>query len=196
MKPGQIEVTEKDTSVCRFCNALIAWQVSRSGRKYPTEVNVLSNPAGNLLVTSRTWFHSCKEREAVRRAGTLFQQPSVVPQPEEPSTVKYEPNGDSQAARKRAMQAYLEGASRSKLLEALWVLFQRQTAMEQSMEATTDQNGVGFTGVDADMLSSISKRAKQYGGLTEKQGELIRKKLKKYARQLVAAYEAGEWQPN
>lgn len=40
----------------------------------------------------------------------------------------------------------------------LVVLFERQTASERQMQATTDNNGVGFTGLDGEILSSLAQQ--------------------------------------
>ncbi len=59
-----------------------------------------------------------------------------------------------------------------------------QTAEEQNSEATLEDNGVGFNGVDATLLSSFAKGINQYGGLTDGQMVYGRKKMLKYAGQL------------
>lgn len=66
------------------------------------------------------------------------------------------------------------------------VLYERQTASEQSAQETHERNGVGFNGVDAPILSSFAEFYKARNYLTEKQVALARKKLTKYARQLTA----------
>ncbi len=81
---------------------------------------------------------------------------------------------------------------------ALIVLYERQTADEQSAEVTSNKNGVGFTAFDAPIFSSFAKqiidgRISYVKGsrLTEKQFNVCRKlnkngkmKIGKYARQL------------
>ena len=67
---------------------------------------------------------------------------------------------------------------------AVYALFERQTNEEQNADMTVHQNGVGFSGCDAEILSSFAKFWKKTGFLTPKQLVLARKKLGKYRRQL------------
>lgn len=87
---------------------------------------------------------------------------------------------------------------------ALLALYERQTSDEQSAETTSHENGVGFNGTDAHILTSFAKQAlrnqeaKRNGGgypndLSEKQLGLLRKKLAKYGRQLLEEAEARGW---
>jgi len=74
---------------------------------------------------------------------------------------------------------------------ALWCLYERQTDDEQASNTTRDNNGVGFNGRDAEFLSSIAKRLPNYGfKLTERQLPHVRRKLRKYTRQLLEVIEA------
>ena len=41
---------------------------------------------------------------------------------------------------------------------ALLVIYDRQTPTEQTLEQTTDHNEIGFTGVDAEILTSFAKQ--------------------------------------
>lgn len=81
---------------------------------------------------------------------------------------------------------------------ALLALYDRQTSAEQSAGQTSEDNGVGFNGVDAPILSSFAEWVKrvsrpegQYAAraegkrLSDKQRAIARKKLRKYVRQLV-----------
>ena len=63
-------------------------------------------------------------------------------------------------------------------------IFEYQTASEQSSEQTHDHNNVGFTGVDANILSSFTKQVQKGRVLSEKQQAILFKKMPKYARQL------------
>lgn len=83
---------------------------------------------------------------------------------------------------------------------SLLVMYERQTADEQSAQSTGHNNGIGFNGTDAEILSKFAewvKGGKQRGipegkRLSEKQRILTRKKLKKYSRQLLEAANGGE----
>ena len=70
------------------------------------------------------------------------------------------------------------------LYGALRNLYNCQTADEKEDGETTHQNGAGFNGLDAPILSSIAEFLNKNGFLTEKQKVLVRKKLVKYNRQL------------
>lgn len=63
-------------------------------------------------------------------------------------------------------------------------IFEYQTSYEKEANMTNEDNGVGFNGADADILSSFAKGIKRYGNLTEKQMVIARKKMMKYAGQL------------
>lgn len=63
-------------------------------------------------------------------------------------------------------------------------LYERQTELEQSSEETKEDNGVGFNGADAPILSSFAKFIIKTGFLTSKQTAIARKKLAKYSNQL------------
>lgn len=76
--------------------------------------------------------------------------------------------------------------------KAILTLYEHQTRDEQETETTKYDNGVGFNGLDAEFLSSLAKQmlANRYGRLkgsrlTENQMKYARKKVMKYAGQLV-----------
>lgn len=80
---------------------------------------------------------------------------------------------------------------------AVFVLNERQTADEQNIEATKYHNGVGFTGADARMGTSMAKFYARNGFLTAKQIAWWRKpnkngvsRIAKYAGQLLEIAEA------
>lgn len=86
------------------------------------------------------------------------------------------------------------------MLKALFTIFDNQTADEQRAQAVTEDNGIGFTGVDGEILTSFAKQLIQRGVrqlveagqepinarrfLSQKQVDILRKKMPKYARQL------------
>lgn len=81
---------------------------------------------------------------------------------------------------------------------ALLVIYAMQTADEQASETTTASNGVGFSGFDAELLTSFAKQLEtkqdKYPGkpewwLSEKQMKWVFKKMPKYANQLVRLLE-------
>ena len=74
---------------------------------------------------------------------------------------------------------------------ALVVLHDRQTESEKDSRQTTQNNGVGFSGLDAEFFSSLAERVKKGWALTPKQLACCRKlnkngwcRLAKYHGQL------------
>lgn len=84
---------------------------------------------------------------------------------------------------KEFIQNLLETNDRA-VMRGVVAIWKRQTASEQSQRATQCDNGVGFTGVDAGLLSSFAEQIIQRGTLSVKQMYLARKKIPKYWRQL------------
>lgn len=70
------------------------------------------------------------------------------------------------------------------LVRGLLAIFSRQTASEQEAGVTSEDNGIGFNGADAEILSSFAKFYAKNGYLSPKQREIARKKMLKYAGQL------------
>jgi hypothetical protein len=179
-------IAHEQISTCKYCQEKIFWQASfRTGGSYATNVKESDGsilPLGTFI-TARNWFHNCARPT---QQSTLFPQPVVTP-------ALYNPTGTSMAARVRAMREFVEKATPMQLRQALRVIFNRQTLTEQRADMTSEDNGIGFGGTDAEICSNIYKSAEKYGGLKGKQVDLIRRKMKKYSRQLVNALEAGEW---
>jgi hypothetical protein len=66
-------------------------------------------------------------------------------------------------------------------------IFNKQTASEQAVEATRLNNGVGFNGTDAGIMSSFAKwllRSEGHNHLSPKQLVIAKKKIVKYSGQL------------
>lgn len=68
-------------------------------------------------------------------------------------------------------------------------VYAEQTASEKAMGGTVDDNGVGFSGVDGNILSSFSDQIDHGRNMSEKQMRIILKKMPKYARQLMELSE-------
>jgi hypothetical protein len=72
-------------------------------------------------------------------------------------------------------------------VKALIRIFQEnQTQDEQVIEATKEDNGIGFTGTDGQILSSFAKQQLARGTLSPKQMVIVFKKMPKYHRQVIA----------
>lgn len=68
---------------------------------------------------------------------------------------------------------------------ALIIIYNNQTEDEKSSSETTSDNGVGFTGADAFILTEYAKWLLEKHYLTEKQLNVTRKKITKYTRQIL-----------
>ena len=71
-------------------------------------------------------------------------------------------------------------------LKALVRIYQEnQTADEQVAKTTSHDNGIGFTGVDAQFASSLAEQYLKRGSLSDKQMGFVFKIMPKYAGQVV-----------
>lgn len=64
------------------------------------------------------------------------------------------------------------------------VIYAKQTLGEQASQTTSELNSVGFSGVDAEILSSFSDQVKRGRTLSPKQMVIVFKKMPKYWEQL------------
>lgn len=69
--------------------------------------------------------------------------------------------------------------------QALLKIYEFQTSMEKEHEETRDANGVGFSGVDGEILSSFATHYISRGFLSPKQMALVFKKMPKYWMQVI-----------
>lgn len=83
------------------------------------------------------------------------------------------------------MRKHIDSADEKELFRLLHTLYEQQTEWERQWSLTGEKNEVGFNSYDGPILSGIAQRAERYGSLTPRQADLVRRKLKKYARQLV-----------
>jgi hypothetical protein len=77
-------------------------------------------------------------------------------------------------------------------LFALNKIFALQTADEQEDGATKWWNGVGFGGVDAEILTSFANQYKVRKSLSSKQMDLLKRKMVKYAGQIEKVWRHRE----
>jgi len=97
----------------------------------------------------------------------------------------------------REKQEFIQGKLRTDqkwALRALEVIYARQTAQEKASDQTIEDNGVGFSGVDAELLSSFAKQYQERGFLTLKQMEYLHRKIIKYWRQILGMCDATKLQ--
>ena len=67
-------------------------------------------------------------------------------------------------------------------LRALIRIYQNQTTDEQSKDAAIERNGIGFSGPDAEILSSFARQYKRRGGSSKRQMVILRRRIPAYAR--------------
>jgi len=70
-------------------------------------------------------------------------------------------------------------------LRALRVIYSRQTADEQETGTTCHSNNVGFSGIDAEFLTSLANQYQNRGSLSFKQLKILHKIMPKYWRQIL-----------
>ena len=76
--------------------------------------------------------------------------------------------------------------------KAIVKLYERQTADEQCSGITKEDNGVGFNGTDANILSSFAEQIGRGRTLSPKQLAIAFKKLPKYSRQVIGFIPADK----
>lgn len=74
-------------------------------------------------------------------------------------------------------------------VRGLLKVYEFQTESEQRVGETTEHNGVGFSGADAQILSSFAEQIKGGKQMSEKQLAVIYKKMPRYSGQLVNIVE-------
>lgn len=87
------------------------------------------------------------------------------------------------------------GTNQQWAIKGLLRIFEFQTASEQATESTNEDNGVGFSGVDAEILTSFAKQISKGRNMSPKQMAIIHKKMPKYARQLMNIAEEDRMRP-
>ena len=70
-------------------------------------------------------------------------------------------------------------------IKALITVYNNQTDSEQSSETTKVHNGVGFTPIDAEFMTSLAKQYLEKKSLSKKQLIYVKKTMPKYASQLI-----------
>lgn len=73
---------------------------------------------------------------------------------------------------------------KKRAIKALLRLYEYQTEDEKSCGTVDNLNGVGFSGTDAELLTSFCKQFERRKNLSDKQMEILFKKIGKYAGQL------------
>lgn len=96
---------------------------------------------------------------------------------------------------KKAQQEFVKtklGTSKVWAQNALLKIYDFQTQEEQQSEHTKFINGIGFTGVDGEILSSFAKQLQVRKTLSDKQMNLLFKKMPKYWKQIIAISDENQ----
>ena len=75
------------------------------------------------------------------------------------------------------------------VVRALLVIYNYQTDSEKAWGETKFDNGIGFNGVDANILTSFAQQVNARGFLSPKQMDIARKKMLKYSGQILKHME-------
>lgn len=89
---------------------------------------------------------------------------------------------------KKAQREYLRkmlSVNKKWAIRALLLIYDYQTEDEKVEEITRNLNGVGFTGTDGEILTSFANQYLRKGQLSDRQMDLLMKKMKKYWRQVL-----------
>ena len=70
------------------------------------------------------------------------------------------------------------------VLKGIIVIYNLQTEDEKAHSETNHNNGIGFSGIDANIMSSFAEQIIKRGFLSNKQMDIAKKKILKYAGQL------------
>ena len=90
---------------------------------------------------------------------------------------------------KATTQAYLKnqlGTNPAWAIKGLVKIYTLQTADEQSTGHTSHDNGVGFSGCDAEILSSFATQVNRGRNLSPKQMAIVFKKMPRYWKQIAS----------
>ena len=102
--------------------------------------------------------------------------------------IKIEISGESVKITNTAIRNYLKtqlAQSEKWAKKALIEIFNNQTEDEIQSEYTSELNGIGFTGIDGEILTSFAKQLKSRGFLSPKQMKIVYKKMPKYWNQIL-----------
>lgn len=69
-------------------------------------------------------------------------------------------------------------------IKALLIIYSFQTDEELNRGTTVEDNGMGFTAYDGDILTSFSQQLYKTGSLSPKQMKVLRNRIKKYWKQI------------
>lgn len=82
------------------------------------------------------------------------------------------------------------GSNANWAIRGMLRIYANQTEDEKESEETSHDNGIGFSGCDANILSSFAKQIEKGRAMSPKQMAIIFKKMPKYAAQLESVSRA------
>ena len=71
-------------------------------------------------------------------------------------------------------------------LKGLVKIYDRQTEDEKASGTTNNLNNIGFSGCDAEILSSFAVQFSKWNRLSDKQMALVLKKMPRYHKQIIS----------
>ncbi len=77
-------------------------------------------------------------------------------------------------------------------VKALVKIYERQTIDEQNSQMTKENNGIGFNGLDANILSSFAEQVNKGRNLSVKQMTIVYKKMPRYWKQVASLIPADK----
>ena len=77
-------------------------------------------------------------------------------------------------------------------VKALVKIYERQTVDEQNSQMTKENNGIGFNGLDANILSSFAEQVNKGHNLSVKQMTIVYKKMPRYWKQVASLIPADK----
>lgn len=81
---------------------------------------------------------------------------------------------------------YMLGTNKTWVLKALVRIYkENQTEQEHTLEMAKEDNGIGFTGIDAQFLSSMAKQYIEKNFISDRQLVFLFKKMPKYSKQVI-----------
>ena len=78
------------------------------------------------------------------------------------------------------------GSNKDWAIRGMLKIYEFQTHSEKVCQTTREHNDVGFSGCDAEILSSFCEQFKKWNRLSDKQMAIVFKKMPKYWKQLVS----------
>lgn len=71
----------------------------------------------------------------------------------------------------------------------LMSMYDKQTLAEKEVSGANEHDGKGFNRYDATLLMDVARNSRDFYGLTDRQAEMVARKLKKYRKQFVQVVE-------